>query len=426
MKKDSQKPYILISKSSEPSSEVKKCIDKFVVQIETLESHRRQPFFLFRDDKSGAYFFDCHILASNVSNLLDYEASLDPEEQDDYKANRDLNEFHKLFLKMKDDAKRGRQFNDIIVEYLPSDDEYDLPIKIYGGQHRAKSIEEALKSDIDRYHGFRIYFGLTKTQRIEIAQISNSNINVPIDLFIRMQETTLGPELRNWCKSVGLLGTKQDFAESKNSDGIITARLARTFITNFLRGQEFEGDYTIKPLTPMSGNEVNEYYLSLDQQRRQRIFSDPELKRAGTQFANLHKAQMEKVKRDSEISRNNEFKTKAITPSIISAWAFVAGLLQKQSAFLSKLYGLQKNVKKSDPLSASQMSKYKHQSDKSTYRGLGTRSDKRERGRLAEVFLVYSQKEEKMLTTALLDLSVTQYHTKLSNEELRKKAAKVK
>lgn len=87
---------------------------------------------------------------------------------------------------------------------MPSGARAEKPIKIYGGQHRANSIEEAARVNIQRYHGFRVYFGLTVNQRNEIAQVSNSNINVPLDLFDKMQETVLGPELRYWCRSVGL------------------------------------------------------------------------------------------------------------------------------------------------------------------------------------------------------------------------------
>ncbi|MFN0157085.1 MAG: hypothetical protein ACKVRP_03315 [Bacteroidota bacterium] len=407
--------------------DIKKLIEDFSRLVDSVEISNGQQFHLFRDDKTGAFFIDCHILASSVTDLLDYEASLDPDEQEDLRANRELNEFHRLFLRMKDDAKRGRQFNDIIVEYLPSSEDGDLPIKIYGGQHRSKSIEEAQEAGVDKYHGFRVYFGLTKTQRGEIAETSNSNINVPIDLFTRMQETTLGPELRNWCKAVGFpLTTNEDFAENKNADGIVTARLARMFVVNFMNGKHFKSDFDQRALTPFAGNDVNDIYLKLNAQERKTLFEDQTLLAAGESFAMLHRTQMEKVKKDKALSRNNEFKTKALTPSVISAWACAAGLLQKDNRRLAKLYSLPKNAKKTDPLSANIMSDYKHHSDKKTYRGLGTRSDKRERGRLAEVFLVYSQKEEKYLTAALIDLAVSQYHTKLSTEDVRKKAAKVK
>ena len=48
--------------------------------------------------------------------------------------------------------------------------------------------------------------------------------------------------------------------------------------------------------------------------------------------------QIESVKKDTELSKNSEFRTKALTPSIISAWSFTAGLLQSDKSRLEKLF----------------------------------------------------------------------------------------
>ncbi|MBI5021731.1 MAG: hypothetical protein HZB59_09855 [Ignavibacteriales bacterium] len=421
-----QSDYVLVPPGKEPSERIITLIKDFRTQIEILEVKNAQQIQLFQDGKNDAYYIDTHILSSVVGDFLDYAASLDPEEQEEIKANRNLQSIHKAFLRMQDDAKKGRQFNDIIVEFLPTGTKADKPLKIFGGQHRSKSIEEAVKSGIERYHGFRVYFGLTVHQRSDIAQVSNTNISVPIDLFDRMQETLIGPELRNWCRKIGLLGTKDDFAERKNSEGIITARMARTFVVNYIIGKEIKGVSMNKPFENLVGNDANEKYISLSQDQRQQYFNDPDLLAAGKQFALLHKTQMERVKSDTELSKINEFKTKALTPSVLSAWFFCSGLLQRDKKKLEKLYQLPLKSKGKNPLAVKEMSEYKHQSDPKTYRGLGTRTEKKERGKLIELFLLYSDKQEPKITTPLIDAAVTNYLSYILIEERKKKAAKIK
>ncbi|HEY5124579.1 MAG TPA: hypothetical protein VIK14_12670 [Ignavibacteria bacterium] len=416
--------YNLAPETKKPTSVIIKLIIDFKDNIETLESNNNLPFTLFQDGKSEAYYIDCHISAETIKDILDYEASLDPEEQEDIKANRGFLPLHKLFLKMKEDAKKGRQFNDIIVEYLPNSQRPEKPLKIFGGQHRSLSIEESVKHGLNRYHGFRVYFGLSVNQRNEIAQVSNANINVPIDLLDRMQETVLGPELRNWCKKVGLL--TKDFAERKNNEGIITARLARTFIVNFFAGKEQSEKSENNIYFGFVGNEVNDIYLKWDRDERLSKISDSNLFEVGKHFYKLHKKQIESVKKDNELSKTAEFRTKALTPSIISAWSFVAGILQTDKRKLEKLFKLPDKTKNTNPLSVKEMSEYKHQSDQKTYRGLGTRTDKKERGKLIELFLLYSEKQENTITHNLIDAAVSKYLTQSLAEESKKKLAKVK
>ena len=359
-----------------------------------------------------------------MSDLLDYDASLDPDEQDDIKANRSLQSLHKLFQKMQEDAKKGRQFNDIIVEYMPSGARAEKPLKIYGGQHRANSIEDAAKANIQRYHGFRVYFGLNVDQRNEIAQVSNSNINVPLDLFDKMQETVLGPELRHWCRIVGLLN--KDFAERKNNEGIITARLARTFMVNFIEGKEWKKLIEQQAYSSLLGNEVNIKYLGWSKEQRKKYLENPDLIEAGKQFAKLHKAQMDEVRKDPDLSKTAEFKTKALTPSVLSAWAFTSGILQREKPRLLKLYQLLDKSRGKNPLAAREMADYRHQSDPKPYRGVGTRSDKRERGKLIELFLLYSSKQQPRISIPLIDSAVTNYYSYVLEEDRKKKAAKIK
>ena len=65
----------------------------------------------------------------------------------------------------------------------------------------------------------------------------NTVIAVPTDLYDRMQETMRGPELRDWCQKVGLLGDGQDFADKRQRGSQITVSAARTFILNYHRGE---------------------------------------------------------------------------------------------------------------------------------------------------------------------------------------------
>ncbi len=418
--------FVKDSNSKDPSSQVVELIRDFKEKVETLEVKNNHVLTLFQDGKSGAFYFDCHIAASSAVSLLDYEASLDPEEQEEFQANRNLLPFHRAFQAMMDDAKRGRQFNDIIVEYLPKGAKSDKPLKIYGGQHRARSIEGAANI-VDRYHGFRVYFDLNSSQRNEIARVSNTNINVPLDLIDRMNETVLGPSLRNWCYQAGFLQKSQDFAERKNTEGIITVRLARAFVINFMNARDIKGDIEEKPFSNLLGNEVNEEYLGFTREKREKLLKDARLLEAAKNYAALHKKQLDTTKKDPELSQIAEYRTKAMTPTVLSSWAFVAGLLQKKPSRLSKLYQLPKNCGSKNPLSVKEMTDYKHHSyDPKTYRGLGTRTDKRERGKLIELFLLYTAANQTRITTNLIDTAVTSYYANVANEERRKKMTKLR
>jgi hypothetical protein len=93
---------------------------------------------------------------------------------------------------MRDDAKQGRTFSNIVAEYTK---EYDSnhPLKIIGGQHRFGALREALNDGVNQHHGVKVYLGLTIEQRLDVQLISNTNIATSSDLFDRMQETYKGP-----------------------------------------------------------------------------------------------------------------------------------------------------------------------------------------------------------------------------------------
>ena len=56
-----------------------------------------------------------------------------------------------------------------------------------------------------------------------------------------------------------------------------------------------------------------------------------------------------------------------------------------------------------DPLNAEEMSKYKHDQDKPTYRGLGTRSSLKDRQRIAQLFLAKSLHPNTTLDKTLIN-----------------------
>ena len=167
-------------------------VSNCLMNLNTLETTKDAPLIICQDGKSKGYYIRCCMLAEHASPLLDMNAKLNPTDAESFRANRELLIEHNTFKRMVSDAKDGREFNDIIVEFTK---EYtpDKPLKIWGGQHRAKAVQQAYsEAKITRFHGFRIYFNLSKPQRTELALISNTNISVSDDLFDRLLNFVIG------------------------------------------------------------------------------------------------------------------------------------------------------------------------------------------------------------------------------------------
>src|SRR5574341_308343 len=154
--------------------------DDFYEKIQTLEKELGQKIIMHEDKCSNVNFIECHISSAVLTNFMDLNAVVDPENQEDYRANRVLQPKNPDFLKMVTDAKAGRQFSDIVIEY---NTEYtpEKPLKILGGQHRSVAIQKA--SNVNKHHGIRVYFNLDISKRVELYFISNTNIQVPDDLL---------------------------------------------------------------------------------------------------------------------------------------------------------------------------------------------------------------------------------------------------
>ena len=153
------------------------------------------------------------------------------------------------------------------------------------------------------------------------------------------------------------------------------------------------------------------------------MWNDKKLKEAGTAFAKLAKKQKEYFAEDGK-KPSREYADKAFNYAIIASWAFVAGVLSENNIRRIRHFELPEHSKK-DPLNAEALASARHKSDPENYRGLGTRTDAKERGRLIELF--YLQAEEgKGITKAHINLALSKYFAKQANLEVQKIEKKVR
>lgn len=407
------------SKPDQVKDEIKKSIEEFCDKFSPVE----ETLCIFEDLRTKALYCECHIYAENIISLGTIDSPLDSENQSEYRANRDVVEDNTAFLQMKEDAKQKRSFSNIVAEYITTFDE-EHPLKIIGGQHRFIAISEAKEAGVNQLHGLKIYFGLNTEQRLDVQLISNTNIAVSSDLLDRMLETVKGPQLRTWCQQVGLLNAGEDFADRKQRGGKITVRAARSFIMNYFAGKlinatAFPKERTIPVLARTGGIDEDWEQLKI---RNADMWDDEELKEAGKQFAKLIKKQREFYNKGGK-TQNSDFADKAVSYAVLSAWAYISGVLQSNKVRLGRHYSLSEETK-CDPLNAKVLAKAKHKTDPENYRGLGTRTDVKDRGRLAELFFFQAEKGSgitKELTTA----AVAKYYAKLAMIEAEEAAKKV-
>jgi hypothetical protein len=111
--------------------------------------------------------------ALKLLELSTTDVPLDPEDQPDYRANREIVADHAAFFAMKEDAKLRRSFSNIVAEFTTEFDETH-PLKIIGGQHRFEAIKEAYAAGVNEVHGVKVYFGLSSEQRFDAQLISNT------------------------------------------------------------------------------------------------------------------------------------------------------------------------------------------------------------------------------------------------------------
>lgn len=401
----------------QPPQQVTRKIREFLNEFEPYELRNGAKLHLYFDEKSGAFYVTCHIAGGILAQSCDIEATLDSDDDDEiYKLNREITEDQAAYLAMERDALNGRSFEDIVLEF---DTSYrpKKPLKVYGGQHRLRAIAKVQENKGDILHGVRVYFGLSRDQKVEIATVNNTAIAVPNDLLDRMREQLLGSELRDWCQQVGLLSKGQDFADRRSPD-VPTVRTVRTLLVNFYLGKAATRmDDFHQPVLCKSGG-IDEAYVGM---RDTVDWTDPKLTEMGEEFARLHKLQRETVLNREE-SSNSEFARKALSLSVVASWAYAAGLFQRSDDNLKSLYSIPDNVAPpEDPLNAKALSAARLKgTDPDTYRGLGTRSGPRELGRMLEVFLVLAAKGKKRITKDIANAAIQSYEAKKAVQEANK------
>jgi hypothetical protein len=393
----------------------------FAKEFEPLES--TEQLIELTDARTGARYCECHLKGSKIISLGTIDVPLDPDEQSDYRANREIVLNSSAFHNMKDDAKKLRSFSNIVAEYTKEFDDAH-PLKIIGGQHRFEAIREALGHGVDVYHGVKVYLGLDIRQRLDVQLISNTNIAISGDLFDRLQETFQGPQLREWCQTSGLLQSGQDFADRYERGGPISVRMARTFITNYFLGmgvdpKSFEVTDTTPVVCATGGPDPEWETLKASHPK---LWTDTGLLEAAKQFSELLNAQRTAFSNKTKAKPKPDYPEKALNAAIMSAWAYVTGLLHRNSVRLKRHFDL-KNSTGKDPLNAAALANGRHKTDAANYRGLGYRTDPRERGRFVELFY-YQAEQGDGITPAAIDVAIKQYHVKQAQLDVIKAKAK--
>ena len=373
------------------------------------------------DQCTQAHFCECYIKASKLISLGTTDVPLDAEDQGDYRANRELVENAPAYARMIEDAKKQRSFSNIVAEFSM---EYDAehPLKIIGGQHRFEAIRVALSTGVDELHGVKVYFDLNTDQRLDVQLISNTNIAISGDLFDRMHETVMGPELRDWCQSVGLLDKGQDFSDRRVRGGPMSVQLARTFILNYFAGTEvngktFDNTETTPELCATGSRDADWELLRTS---KPKLWKDAGLKKAGEAFANLVAAQRSAFAKGK--SGSPDFPEKALNPAVLASWAFVAGIFHDNDVRLKRHFALAVSAGH-DPLNASALAKGRHKTDPENYRGLGYRTDSKERGRLTELFFLQTEKGDG-IAKGNIEVAIAKFHAKQAALEVVKLKAK--
>src|SRR2546422_11276876 len=101
---------VITQEGNAESAAVKPVVEAFASVFEPLEAGR---LYLMVDARTGARYCECHIRADKLIAQSTIDVPLDPEEQPDYRANREIVEDHVAYERMKDDAAAGRTFSNL-------------------------------------------------------------------------------------------------------------------------------------------------------------------------------------------------------------------------------------------------------------------------------------------------------------------------
>ena len=396
------------------NDEIAEMFDEFISKCAPVDGKRPG---VFVDARTNARYCECHLRAKTIIDLGTTDVPLDPEEQPDYRANRELVEDHAAFEKMKEDAKARRTFSNIVAEYTTAFDPTH-PLKIIGGQHRFNAILEALGTGVNEVHGLKVYFALSAEQRLDVQLISNTNIAASTDLVDRMHETLAGPALRNWCQACGLLDEDTDFADKRKRGHAITVRAARTFIVNYYRGKAVDVlKFEITETTPIvCKTGVPDPEWEELRAKQPELWKDRKLQEAGKEFSRLVEAQRSAFAGKGDA--NVDYAEKAVNVAVMAAWAYTSGLLHSNDPRRKRHYALADAIGR-NPLNAAALAKGRHKTDPENYRGLGYRTDPKERGRFVELFYLQAEKGQG-INSSLIDLAIKKYHAKQAVLEVQK------
>lgn len=146
------------------------------------------------------------------------------------------------------------------------------------------------------------------------------------------------------------------------------------------------------------------------------LWTDKKLKEAANEFALLVAAQRKAFQ--GKQRTKPDYPEKAFSAAIYSAWAYVAGILHDNEPRLKRHFSI-RSSSGTDPLNAAALAKGRHKTDSDTYRGLGYRTDAKERARFAELFFLQAENGEG-ITPKAIEVAIKQYHAKQANLEVIK------
>lgn len=119
---------------------------------------------------------------------------------------------------------------------------------------------------------------------------------------------------------------------------------------------------------------------------------------------------------------NNEYVNKVIHPVMVASWAFASGLFQNNPEVLSKHFQLSEIKEPDDPLNANALHVARLEgTDPDTYRGLATRINPNELGRVLQVFILQAETAKKRgITTKLANAAIQRFEAKKANQKAEK------
>ena len=120
---------------TELNEKKKKVIEEIKEFLQNFSVLENDNFQVLIDQRTNAFFSECHIPAKELIEMGTIDVPLDPENQPEYRANREKQEEHSAYKKMLEDAKKRRMFSNIVCEFNVIN-KPDQPLKKIGGQTR--------------------------------------------------------------------------------------------------------------------------------------------------------------------------------------------------------------------------------------------------------------------------------------------------